>query len=502
MSIDAAGRPMSVPSVPDSRFSRPTNRERWMNYFFKPEDGWAADVIPYFWNGEYHLFYLKDYRDVQGHGLGTPWEHLGTRDFVSFTAYPQAIARGDSKAQDLWVFTGCVLEHRGRFHLFYTGHNRLFRDEERPQQAIMHAVSEDLVHWSKDERNPILFADPERYEAHDWRDPFVFWNEDAEEFWMLLAARQRGGPSRRRGCIALATSPDLIDWTVQDPFWAPSLYYTHECPDLFRIGEWWYLVFSEFSDSTVTRYRMSRDLRGPWLAPPVDTFDGRAFYAAKTVSDGVRRFACGWNPTRLGETDDGAWQWGGSLVTHEIVQAADGTLEVCVPPELVARFAHDPVALSEGKAIGTWGRQGSDLEAKSLDGFAARGLGRMPETCEIRVKMRCDAATQACGVLLRMDEHLENGYQVRWEPHRARLVIDRWPRPGDHPFQLERPLTVDADQATELRIFVDRSIVEIYANDAVAMSYRLYDRLVGDWGCFAIGGNVSFLNCSLTTPSR
>ncbi|MDH7571218.1 MAG: beta-fructofuranosidase, partial [Armatimonadota bacterium] len=118
----------------------------------------------------------------------------------------------------------------------------------RPVQAIMHATSPDLIHWTKDPTNPILYADPARYEPDDWRDPFVFWNEEAGEFWMLLAARLRRGPSHRRGCIALAASPDLMHWTIRDPFWAPGLYYTHECPDLFRLGEWWYLVYSTFSD--------------------------------------------------------------------------------------------------------------------------------------------------------------------------------------------------------------------------------------------------------------
>ena len=42
----------------------------------------------------------------------------------------------------------------------------------------------------------------------DWRDPFPFWNEEAGEYWMLLAAREKAGPDNRRGCIALMTSPD------------------------------------------------------------------------------------------------------------------------------------------------------------------------------------------------------------------------------------------------------------------------------------------------------
>jgi beta-fructofuranosidase len=64
------------------------------------------------------------------------------------------------------------------------------------------------------------------------------------------------------------------------------------------MGDWWYLMFSTFTDRFVTQYRMSRSIEGPWRAPAVDTFDGRAFYAAKSATDGRRRYLFGWNPTR------------------------------------------------------------------------------------------------------------------------------------------------------------------------------------------------------------
>ena len=70
---------------------------------------------------------------------------------------------------------------------------------------------------------------------------------EQKQYWMLIAARLKVGPRRRRGCTALAVSTDLQHWQVRDPFWAPGLFFTHECPDLFRIGDWWYLLFSEFS---------------------------------------------------------------------------------------------------------------------------------------------------------------------------------------------------------------------------------------------------------------
>jgi len=465
--------------------------------FYKPIDGWAADAIPFYWRGEYHLFYLKDYRDPERKGAGTPWEHLGTRDFVHYTEYPQALARGSDDAQDPWVFTGCVVERDGLFHIFYTGHNPHFVEQGRPQEAIMHATSDDLMRWTKDPANPVLFAPPERYEPNDWRDPFVFWNADAQEYWMLLAARLRDGPSRRRGCTALASSPDLVNWSVREPFWTPHQYFTHECPDLFRMGDWWYLVYSTFSERTVTHYRMSRGLAGPWQSPPgEDVFDTRAFYAAKTISNGDRRFVCGWNPTREGESDGGRWQWGGNLVVHEIIQAPNGALQVRVPPEIDGVFARAGVPAFE-PTIGTWRRDQNTITGSAADGYAACRLGPLPDRSRVSVELDCTMETRACGVLLHADAGLDAYYEVRWEPGARRIVFDRWPRPGDEAFMLERQFDVAADQSVRWRIFVEGTVVEVYADDRLALSARAYDHLAGDWGVFVYGGEATFRDCLL-----
>ncbi len=134
---------------------------------------------------------------------------------------------------------------------------------------------------------------------------------------MLLAAGFNTGIPRRRGLTAVCSSSNLVKWEVRNPFYAPGLYITHECPDLFRIGDWWYLVFSEYSDLVATRYRMSRSLQGPWLTPNQDTFDGHAFYAAKMASDGKNRYIFGWNPTRSENKDSGNWNWGGCHIIFQ-----------------------------------------------------------------------------------------------------------------------------------------------------------------------------------------
>lgn len=486
-----------------------------MSLFYKPDDGWAADCIPFYWHGEYHLFYLKDYRDEAAHGEGTPWFHLSTQDFVNFIDHGEALPRGSRNEQDLYVYTGCVIENEGLFHIYYTGHNPYFKAAGRAEEAVMHATSPDLLRWTKDPDNPILYADVERYEMHDWRDPFVFWNEDAHEYWMLLAARLREGPYNRRGCTAVAASADLKTWQIRQPFWTPNLYYTHECPDLFRIGEWWYFVYSTFSERMLTHYRMSRSLGGPWTAPLNDSFDGRAFYAGKTVSDGGRRFVIGWNPTRIANgrlrfalgwnpvaaegRDEGDWQWGGNLVVHDVMQEADGTLSVRILPEINSVFTKQ-ARISLAPQMGRWSVREDSFAAHVPDSFAWCRLGTMPAACSLEAMVTFSEQTRSCGIIMRADEALGEYYQVRLEPGQHRVVFDRWPRPGDEPFVLERPITLISGEPVHLQILIEGSVIVAYVNDRIALSTRGYDRMEGAWGVFVSEGTATFREVAVKKP--
>ena len=465
-----------------------------MSIFYRPEQSVAADFIPFYWKGEYHLFYLRDWRDHDGHGEGTPWWHLVTRDFVHFDDWGEALPRGTKDQQDLYVFTGCVFESAGLFHIFYTGHNPHFRKDGRPEQAVFHATSPDLRTWTKDAEFKFFAPAELGYEPHDWRDPFVYRDERRGEFGMLLAARKTTGPSRNRGCIALATSPDLRAWSVREPFWAPDEYFTHECPDLFRIGKWWYLVYSTFTERCVTHYRMSRSLDGPWLAPANDTFDSRAYYAAKTAG----KFVFGWLPTRNEEKDDGGWQWGGDLVVHELSQQRDGTLTVRPPKAVQAAFLkRQPVPPTP--VLGVWKTGARQFAANAWGRHSILSLGALPDECLVEMDVTVEKRTAAAGLLFRADATFDKYYQLRLEPANRRFVMDRWPRSGDQPFMLERPLAIKAGLPIRLRVIVSGTCLVVYVNDSVALSCRMYDHRAGQLGLFVTEGEARFSRISVRT---
>jgi beta-fructofuranosidase len=476
-----------------------------MGILYRPTDGVAADFIPLYWNGAYHLFYLKDYRDPAAHGEGTPWFHLVTRDFVHFEELGEALPCGTADEQDRWVFTGSALAAEGKFHIFYTGHNRHFKGTGRPVEAVMHAVSDDLTTWRKDaDFPPFLAPTGQGYEADDWRDPFVFWNPqagEAGEYWMLLAAHRADGPPRRRGVTALAASTDLRTWQVRPPLWAPQEFYTHECPDLFRIGDWWYLVFSEFSDRSATRYRMSRSLEGPWLAADNDALDCRAWYAAKTAGDpaGRERFAFGWLSTRDKDADEGNWQWGGNLVVHQVRQRPDGSLAATMPETVRAAFTR-PVPLAPRPLLGEWRIDAARCQTDAVGRFAVVLLGQLPAECLIETEILPTAGAMGLGLMLRTDAGLESGLQVRIEPAARRLVVDPLRRGGKEPaFEFERPVTTRPGQPIALRVLVDGPCIVIYANDELALSFRRYDPPAGELALFVTEGQAAFANTRVLT---
>jgi beta-fructofuranosidase len=456
--------------------------------FYRPIGAKTGDFIPFYAKGKYRLFYLHDIRDTVK-DAGIPWYQISTNDFVNFTEHGEMIPHGKREDQDFYVYTGCVMEAHGRYHIFYTGHNGEFAKQGKPLQAVMHAVSDDLLKWDKIPEDT-FYSPGGLYEMDDWRDPFVFWNEEAKEYWMLLAARLKTGDQYLRGCTALCASKDLKSWVVREPFWTPGLYWTHECPDLFRIGDWWYLVFSAFTQGYGTRYRMSRSPRGPWITPPIDTFDTRAFYAAKTASDGQKRYLFGWNPTREQNKDEGEWQWGGNLVVHEITQRPDGTLSVKVPDTIDRFFDRQiPIAVqSSGSGAEQIRKNRVVINAEGMP--ACRSMGPLPGRCKIHVTLTFTENTSSCGIMLNADEDLKSAYYLRLEPNAHRMTFD-W-NGSPTVVDLDRSMELSPGRPVELKIFIDGTICEVYVDGTTTLSTRRYNLQGENWGLYVNGGSAEF----------
>jgi beta-fructofuranosidase len=203
----------------------------------------------------------------------------------------------------------------------------------------MRATSTDLKTWEKDKT--FFFKPDTRYYGNfHWRDPHVIWNIELQKFCMIITATEKDGAYLRTGCTAVYTSKDVRNWEHYKTLYASRTFITHECHDCFKIGNKWYLTFSNYSRWWETRYRIAGHFDEPWKVPVKDDmFDGREFYAVKSVNGEDKRYMIGWESVNQYCKDSGRHIWGGNILVHELVQREDGSLGVKMPERIEQSFA-------------------------------------------------------------------------------------------------------------------------------------------------------------------
>jgi beta-fructofuranosidase len=462
---------------------------------YRPSDGFFGDAIPFYWKGSYHIFYLKATRAVDER---LSWSHIVSTDLVHWKELPDAILPGESGEPDSGgCWTGSVIEKDGVFHIFYTGWN----PSGPVPQTICHAVSDDLVHWVKDERNPILVPDERWYEKTDWRDPFVLRHPKEKRYLMLICAMTKEGPVAKRGCVGLAKSYDLEQWETCPPFYAPNIYGPMECPDLFELDGRWYLLFSEFTENLQTHYRVAEDFNGPWRAAALDFFNGQRFYAAKTAGDGKRRFAFGWIPTREGENDEGKWQWGGHLaIPHELTVEADGSISVRCPEEVINSFQLKELDVKKSISglLGKWDFQKNNAYGERIDGLAYAIITDLKTDFVLMGEVSFQTNTREFGLLIRTNTDLSAGYALKFQPVRNRVALDRFPRAGDSPPLAECPVLLMPNKPIPFAVFVEDTVMEAFVGKRVALSCRIHERRNEPAGLFLVEGAARYSGLQAT----
>lgn len=197
-------------------------------------DRWVWDSW-YVWDGDIcHAFYL-----CASKGLGHPEErhrapsigHAISRNLIDWEILPDALAPSQTEGFDSWTtWTGSVVRgDDGLWRMFYTGSSR---EDGGLIQRIGVAESHDLVTWRKLSA-PVISADPRWYETLEqgewpdqaWRDPWVFQQPGRSTWTMLVTARHRVGEPSHRGALGLATSEDLLTWSVQPPLSEPNHFF-------------------------------------------------------------------------------------------------------------------------------------------------------------------------------------------------------------------------------------------------------------------------------------
>lgn len=451
-----------------------------------PHGEMCGDIMPFYWEGTYHLFFLYKYCIYA----------VETKDFVHYGECRLVLQNGSPDEQDWHAATGSVFYHEGLFYFYYTGFCEGNRGVEgRHEQAVLRAVSPDLYQWEKD-KGFLFYPDGRYFKNLHWRDPHVFWNEEIGKFCMLITAERKEGAILRGGCTAVYVSDDVREWNYYKTVYAPDIFPTHECQDAFWMNGKWYLTFSNYSRWWETRYRAAQSFDGPWETPEFDDmFDGREFYAAKTVTDQKERYLVGWQSVRKDCLDDGKFVWGGNIVVHRLCQRKDKTLGVAMPDAVRASF-RTPVPMELKQIVGSW-EGANSITGERRDGFGWAQIGEISGTVLLETTVTWAEGTRAFGFMIHTSgAELGKWCQLRIEPFHKRIVMERFNQIDGDQFYLDERRIAFTENTAQLKLIVSGNIMQVYVNDT-ALTTRCYAAENGGIGLFVECGQTQWKDIKL-----
>ncbi|ROI03252.1 DUF4975 domain-containing protein [Chryseobacterium sp. G0240] len=468
----------------------PIPPEQWLGgnspYFTA---GYVGDVMPYYENGKFHLFFLHDAKTKPA-GEGFHDIHsFETTNLTDFSYNGRMIAYGKVNEPDFAVGTGSMIKVGSTYYYYYTGHNDSAAFlQNNPRESVLLATSTDMKNWTKSGNFKITA--PAGYYNFEFRDPHVFYNQEEGKYWMLISAQNE---TDRKAVVLKMTTTDPAsgNWVSEGSIYtssAPENYIMLECPDIFKIGNYWYLVFSEnWSENAGTHYRMSSTPNGPWIKPANDRFDGSYLYAAKTASDGTQRYLFGWTARRVPESNTGGKEWAGNLVTHQLVQAADGTLGVKQPQSVASVFSQN-AALTVEQSSGTITQNGNTF---TLGNNSIVTFGNL--NAANRISFDLKSGNSSSGIIFSHDVSTGNGVKISFEPQNNRLAAYLMDN-GTATLINQLPMAFDAGHTYKINVTVSNDVCTVYIDDKVAFTNRIYQVNGKKWSIFGENNQAVYSN--------
>lgn len=423
-------------------------------YHFMPPARWVNDpngLIQF--KGEYHLFYqYYPYGDRWG---AMHWGHAKSKDLVHWEHLPIALA--PSEPYDLdergGCFSGSAVNDNGVLSLLYTG--TVIQNGQVIQTQCL-ATSTDGIHFEKYEGNPVI-ALPPAAGSNDFRDPKVWKHQDS---WYMVVGSCKDG----RGNALLYRSSNLRQWEYINVLAESdgSLGTMWECPDFFPLGNKHVLLFSPMGmGSTKTVYLvgdMNYDTgKFTWDVQGEVDF-GFDYYAPQSLLDDKGRRiiiawlnSWDWMPWFKGFAPPSLKGWCGSMSIPRTVELdVNGKLKFLPVAEITA-------LREEGQIISE--RQiGKDVE------FTLDDLNN--ESWELIAEFdltSCEA--EEFGFKLRVSADRTKETLLSYLPAAGILKLDRSHTDGWSEGVCECRLDTTGQDKLKLHIFMDTSVIEIYADD-------------------------------------
>jgi beta-fructofuranosidase len=430
-------------------------------YHLLPAHNWMNDPNgPIFIRGRYHMFHQYNPRGAVWGNMN--WAHATSPDLIHWQHEPIALSPTPGGPDRDGIFSGSAVLDNGTPTVIYTGvapptseSPATLRDGVhtwREVQCLAIAQDDSLRTWKK-LAGPVITTPPADLAVTGFRDPYV-WREG--KLWMLILG---SGVAHKGGAILLYSSPDLRHWTYLHPLAVGSSTGDNavnpvdtgemwECPDFFPLRDKHMLLISTMGK---VRWKVGTYANRRFTAEKEGIVDGGAYYAAKTMVDADgNRVLWGWIRETRPDADLIAAGWAGAMSLPRVLSLnSENELQMDIAPAAQQlRGAHTSVARNDSSAA-----LQKLLETLRLHDLAAElELGFRSKTDAFAIHLQSEAGetfvTISCA-------NKSGGRELR---------VDN----------VTAPLPGAPGSPVHLHIFLDGSVLEVFANKTTSLTKRIY----------------------------
>lgn len=377
----------------------------------------------FYWKGRYRLHYIY-------YSAGYSFAHVSSKDMVHWRWHPTTLTPPKT-GHGMFSGTG-----------FYTKEGKpvmIYNGEGSGKNYIAFALDDQLEKWSAPMAIEARVRPGQNASKMKQGDPDCWL--DGETYYALS-----GGTPH-----ALVKSTDLVNWDYVGMFMSKDMPDVGRgenisCANFFPIGNKWMLLC--ISHSRGARYYLG-DWKNEKYTPEVHrrmNWKNWEFFAPESLltPDG-RRVMWAWCHLHNAREKYDPPQGGIQSLPRELSLPKDGVLRIKPLRELESLRYNEK---SETKII---------IESDSS--YMLRGIAG--DTLELKVVIKSGAAKQV-GVQVYCDNAGTSGFPIAVEPESKTLAM------GD----MKIPFEVKPGEDITLRVFLDRYMIEVFANDRQAAVAR------------------------------
>jgi beta-fructofuranosidase len=457
-------------------------------YHFVAPEGYAFPFDPngaLYWKGKYHLGFIYQKRPTREYSpdSGHVWGHAVSTDLLHWSLYPDMlnVTEGD---RETGIFSGgAFISKEGVPHLIYHGLGAA-------ANLLAYAADDDLRIWTK-VANPALTAEAVPSETCSVSDPCAWYDASSDCYYQISGGMKPG----------LFKSKDLHEWEYLGNAISgeDTLRHSFEdvaCPDFFTLGNKSMLLF--ISHALGAQYYLGEFANDRFTSEQHGrmNWSGGSFFAIEQLRDARgRSIIWGWitqhhKPPHLRD-----YGWSGVMSLPRVISLDDAGVLQINPPEEIER-----IRLQETPE--------ADILMQADQEATLRANGR---SIELKIEI-ASGSRSPFGIKVFASPDGREQTVIRYEPEQEQLVIDFRQSsvagpvsvpaflfdigtiPGFNPAtdrvcEQRAPLKLGDGESLRLDIFLDRSVIEVFANGRQAMTQVVYPELASSTGIKVWSGN-------------